>query len=110
MKNGAVEFLQKTADTALLIEAVIRAVGRSEAGFANLAVDPLEARRRVSLLTERELEVVQLVASGLLNRQVAEKLHLSVRTAENYRAAAARKLGVRSAAELTSLLSLAEIH
>ncbi len=48
------------------------------------------------VLTERELEVVQLVAEGHSNKQVADLLAISVRTAENHRARLSKKLGVTS--------------
>ena len=51
-------------------------------------------------LTRREREVLGLLALGHTNREVAERLHLSVRTAEFHRASIQRKLGVRSRSEL----------
>ena len=50
----------------------------------------------VGLLTEREQEVVQLLAEGYSNKQVANLLMISVRTAENHRARLSKKLGVNS--------------
>jgi two-component system, NarL family, response regulator NreC len=52
-------------------------------------------------LTERELEVVRLLASGHTNREIAEQLYISRRTVEFHRANIRRKLGARSRAELT---------
>jgi len=51
-------------------------------------------------LTERELEVLRLIALGYTNREVAEELVLSVRTVEMHRARLARKLGCTRRAEL----------
>ncbi|HEY2138560.1 MAG TPA: response regulator transcription factor [Chthoniobacterales bacterium] len=51
-------------------------------------------------LTTREREVVQLLAEGKANKEVAEKLQISVRTAENHRASILRKLGLDSVADL----------
>lgn len=53
-----------------------------------------------SFLTERELEVAQLVAQGASNREIAEALYLSVRTVEVYLGRAFRKLGVTTRVEL----------
>src|SRR5205809_597747 len=53
-------------------------------------------------LTEREREVLRLLALGYTNREVAERLVLSVRTIESHRENIQRKLGVRSRAELTN--------
>jgi len=48
------------------------------------------------LLTGREHEVVQLLAEGFSNKQVADELSISVRTAENHRARLTKKLGISS--------------
>jgi two-component system response regulator NreC len=53
-------------------------------------------------LTPREREVLRLLALGHTNREVAERLVLSVRTVESHRENIQRKLGVRSRAELTN--------
>jgi two-component system, NarL family, response regulator NreC len=51
-------------------------------------------------LSPRELDVLQLVALGYTNRQIADDLHLSVRTVENHRANLMDKLQLRSRVEL----------
>ncbi|MGB7796178.1 MAG: helix-turn-helix transcriptional regulator, partial [Pseudonocardiaceae bacterium] len=55
-------------------------------------------------LTHRELEIVTLAASGLSNRQIAERLLVSVRTVENHLYRACTKLGTSDRAELGALL------
>jgi DNA-binding NarL/FixJ family response regulator len=52
-------------------------------------------------LTDREREVLQLIAEGRSNREIAELLHVSMKTVENHRANLMDKLGLRSVAELT---------
>ena len=106
MKKGAVEFLQKTGGTEKLLAAVANAVSISQKGFVTLGISAPEARQRLQQLTERELAVVELVSRGYLNRQVAAQLAISVRSAENYRALAMKKLQVKGTAELVSLLRL----
>lgn len=106
IKQGAVEFLQKTGDNARLVEAVSRAVARSMEGFAQLDQDPYEAQKRWCELTEREAQLLTLIAKGQRNRDVAERLGLSVRTVEAHRANAFRKLGIKTVAELSSLMHL----
>ena len=110
VRRGAVDFLQKSAPdmNSRLIDAVARAVARSLEGFADLTDDPFEAQRKLAKLTERERLIVEKIAAGQLNRQIAAQLGISVRTAEAHRAAATRKLGVKSAQELVSLLRLAK--
>lgn len=65
------------------------AVGRTE-----IARSPLE------VLSDRELEVFELSGRGLVTREIAERLHLSVKTVESYRARIKEKLNLRTAAEL----------
>jgi DNA-binding CsgD family transcriptional regulator len=55
-------------------------------------------------LTAREREIVSLVADGLSNRQIAERLVVSVRTVEGHLYRASAKLGTTSRAELAALL------
>ena len=54
-----------------------------------------------AVLTERELEVLRLLAGGHTNREVGERLYISTRTAEFHRTNIQRKLSARSRAELT---------
>lgn len=98
MQKGAVAFVQKTADRARLMEAIYRALERSSGPTSN----PMEDMARWQTLTQREREVAALIAEGLLNREVAERLGgLSFKTVQVHRSEACRKLGVRGAAGLT---------
>ena len=63
-------------------------------GLGDVSTSPVDR------LTDRELEVVQLVGRGLSSREVAESLHLSVKTIESHRAHVKEKLGLRNATEL----------
>ncbi|GAA5070169.1 LuxR family transcriptional regulator [Thermocatellispora tengchongensis] len=54
-------------------------------------------------LTARELEVAQLAAAGLTHREISERLHISMRTAQNHRNQVYLKLGVNSAADLARI-------
>tara|TARA_B100001093_G_scaffold478368_1_gene506475 strand:- start:702 stop:1352 length:651 start_codon:yes stop_codon:yes gene_type:complete len=63
-------------------------------GPGNVSTSPVDR------LTDRELEVVQLIGRGLSSREVAESLHLSVKTIESHRAHVKEKLGLRNATEL----------
>lgn len=108
IKSGAVEFLQKNGDNARLISAVSSAVALSQAGFANVDAQPFEAQVRVQKLTERERAIAEHLASGLLNRQIAERLGISARTVEAHRQSVMRKLEVKTVAELITLLTRAK--
>jgi DNA-binding NarL/FixJ family response regulator len=54
------------------------------------------------VLSEREREVVRLIANGYTNPQIAEQLHVAERTVKTYRARAIEKLGFSSRAEITA--------
>ena len=64
-----------------------------------------ETAARLASLSEREREVMQRVAAGKLNKVIADELCISVRTVEVHRARVFGKLGVRSAAEVATLLA-----
>lgn len=65
-------------------------------GHADLAVEP----SGIDLLSDREIEVFQLVGRGLNSREISEHLHLGASTVDSYRARIKEKLGIRNAAEL----------
>jgi FixJ family two-component response regulator len=64
-----------------------------------------DAKRRLGRLTPREREVCDLVAHGLLNKQIADQVGASERTVKIHRARALQKLGVASVTDLVRLLS-----
>jgi two-component system response regulator NreC len=97
MARGARGYLLKEAEEADLLHAV-----RTVAGGATYLQPELGARllTAVSPLTDRERDVLRLLALGHTNAEVAERLHLSVRTVETHRANIQSKLGSSSRAEL----------
>jgi DNA-binding NarL/FixJ family response regulator len=60
----------------------------------------LDARSPLDKLTSRQIEVMKLVALGFRTRDIAERLHLSVKTVESHRQEVARRLGLRNMADL----------
>ncbi|MBB4844513.1 two-component system response regulator DctR [Paucibacter oligotrophus] len=104
LKKGAFDFLEKPySDNALAdrIEQALAVDAAMQEGGAQAA----ERQARLASLTERETEVMQRVAAGKLNKVIADELHVSVRTIEVHRARVFAKLGVRSAAEVATLLA-----
>ena len=102
MRLGAVDFLQKPYDEAALLDRVVQARTRaSEARRHELEKSALAGRREQ--LTAREREVLDALGAGLGNKQIADRLGISVRTVEQYRANLRKKLGARSLAELLRL-------
>jgi FixJ family two-component response regulator len=108
MKAGAIDFLPKPFRDTELLECVERALARS-ADQRRRGVDKAEARRRLDLLTPREFEVMQLVVTGMLNKQIASQLGTAEKTIKVHRGRVMKKLGIASVAELVRLVETARI-
>jgi len=102
MKAGAVDFLPKPFRDDDLLGCVERALIRS-AEQRRRSAEENEARTLLGLLTPRELEVMQLVVAGMLNKQIAGELGTAEKTVKVHRGRAMRKLNVTSVAELVRL-------
>jgi len=102
MKAGAIDFLSKPFRNDELLQCVERALTRSAEGRLHSAEEN-EARCLLGLLTPRELEVMQLVVTGMLNKQIAGELGTAEKTVKVHRGRAMRKLNVNSVAELVRL-------
>jgi two-component system, NarL family, response regulator NreC len=103
LQLGVLGYVLKEAADDELVQAVRRAAGGETylqpALGARLAAEP-EATR--GDLSERETDVLRLIALGHTNAEIAEKLFISVRTVETHRAHIQQKLGANSRAELVS--------
>ena len=105
MSKGALTFLEKPVDPERLNQEVTKAV---ELGIRRAEeVNELNAlKRRYRQLTNREKEVLSLVAEGLTNKEIADRLELSVPTIKMHRSRASEKLAMDSVAEITRALIL----
>ena len=108
MKRGAVDFLPKPFSDAELLSAVANALARS-AEHQRQHGEAVESRARMAKLTPRELEVLRLVIAGLLNKQIAAELGITLRTTKTHRARVMQKMGVLSVAELVRLAQKAGV-
>lgn len=103
MKAGAAEFLTKPFRSRIFLDAVRAAVERDRAARKDrVEIDTL--RQHYELLTPREREVLPLVAAGLLNKQVADKLATTERTIKFHRAHIMQKAHAVSAADLVRMV------
>lgn len=104
LKKGAFDFIEKPyGDNALAdrIEGALVLEAAMQLSDARVG----EHAARMASLTEREREVMHRVALGKLNKIIADELGVSVRTVEVHRARVFSKLGIRSSAELATLLA-----
>ncbi|HWY18486.1 MAG TPA: response regulator transcription factor [Solirubrobacteraceae bacterium] len=105
LRAGARSYVLKEAEPAELLQAFRLAVaGRSylHPRLGALLAAGEESPADGVALSEREREVVRLIANGYTNPQIAEQLHVAERTVKTYRARAIEKLGFSSRAEITA--------
>ena len=102
MKAGAVEFLTKPFDDEVFCEAVRGALARSEAALQG-DTEQRALRELHASLSEREREIMALIVSGLLNKQVGMELGISEITVKAHRGKVMRKMRADSFADLVQM-------
>lgn len=104
LKKGAFDFVEKPFGDAALVERVRDALA-SDAEQQQKRSEGDSRGALLAALTPREKDVMHRVAVGKLNKVIADEMYVSMRTVEVYRARVYAKLGVRSSAELATLLA-----
>jgi FixJ family two-component response regulator len=104
MTLGAVTLLEKPVRLDELLTHLRRALGIDAANRAR-AARHAETDARLAALTPKEREVLEAIAAGRTNREIAERLGLSLRAVEDRRACLMRKVQARTVAELVQLLN-----
>ncbi len=99
LKNGAFDFLEKPIDDAMLLDVLHNAL-RVDRERRAAATARSSSDRRMERLTEREREILSLLAAGHQNRDIATQLGISPRTVEVHKARIMEKLACRSLADL----------
>ncbi len=103
MKAGAVEFLTKPFRSRSLVDAVLAAIERDRSVHKERS-ETQELHARYDQLTPREREVMPLITSGMLNKQVAGELATTERTIKFHRAHIMQKMKAESLADLVRMV------
>jgi len=109
MKLGAVDFLTKPIRDQDLLDAVTAAI-RKDMDRRDDSAQIAKLQEKFSLLTARERQVMTLVTSGLMNKQVANELSISEATVKMHRGSVMRKLGARTAAMLVRMAEALQLQ
>lgn len=104
LKKGAYDFVEKPFNDNELVDRVISALEWDDKRVKD-AVGKLDMEKRLSSLTSRERQVMELVLVGRLNKVIADELGITMRTVEVHRAHVFEKMGVKTAVELAQMLS-----
>jgi len=109
MKEGALDFLQKPFDPQGLLDAVQRALVRSSQARA-LDVERTAIEERLAILTPREREVLMLLVTGMLNKQIAAELGAAEKTIKVHRGRVMKKMQAESVADLVRMTQKAGLE
>jgi FixJ family two-component response regulator len=108
LKAGAVDFLLKPVDEQDLLEAISRAIEEDRCTQDHQRQRAALARR-AKTLTPREREVMSLVVTGMLNKQIADALGASEKTIKVHRAQVMQKMQAMSLAELVRMADMVDV-
>jgi len=108
MGSGAAGYLLKDAEPEAIMSAVV-AVHLGEQVLCREAITWVNGKASVRRLTRRETEVLAMIAEGVGNKEIAERLHLGEKTVRNYVSRVYRKLAVHSRAQIAAYASHSDV-
>jgi two-component system, LuxR family, response regulator FixJ len=103
MRRGAAHFLEKPFGPDTLVAAVSDALERAAQQRARPIESDAEASARLTTLTSRERQVLDLAVEGMLNKVIADRLGISIKTVELHRSRVMAKMKAKSIAQLVQL-------
>jgi two-component system, LuxR family, response regulator FixJ len=106
LKNGAIDFLEKPPDDEVLVDVLVNAI-RIDDERHRAHEQRAQIAAQLARLTPRERSVLELLAEGLQHREIAERLAISPRTVEVYKARMMEKLQCRTLAEVVRIGAMA---
>ncbi len=104
LKKGAFDFVEKPFNDKELLDRVQEAL-RIDAARRASAANSESLNSRLERLTVRERQIMELILAGKFNKVIADELQISMRTVEVHRAHLFEKMGVRTAVELSQLMT-----
>ena len=107
VQAGAFDFVEKPFEGSDLLDRIRRALARENREWEDAGTQR-QLRRRIATLTPREREVMDMVVTGLLNKEIAAELGISIKTVENHRASVMQKTGADGLAALVRMSLAAE--
>lgn len=107
MKAGVVDFIEKPFDEDVLLKAIQTALAREE-NVAARQSERAAVEARIAQLSQREREVFEAIVAGESNKSAAQKLGISPRTVEIYRAHVMDKMGANTLSELVRMALIRE--
>jgi len=107
LKKGAVDFIEKPFSDTDMLRLIDHCLTTERENRERLRQDAAVARR-LDQLTGREMEVLELIIAGRLNKQIADDLGISIKTVEVHRARVMEKMEANSLAELVQSVMTCE--
>jgi two-component system, LuxR family, response regulator DctR len=104
LKRGAYDFVEKPFNNNNLVDRLLEALA-AEAEAHTRAANKAERYARLATLSSRERQVMDLILAGLMNKVIADRLGISMRTVEVHRARVLEKIGAKTAVDLARLVA-----